>query len=149
MKTTTSYQDADVLQARLAARLVAGLGEQAAALPHDISERLRVAREQAVTRAREVRQKAPALNPAAAPAIVGVSRGGAAVLSGPPAWWQRMAAVLPLVVLLGGLVFINEYTAREQVLAAAEIDTVLLADDLPPAAYTDPGFAEYLKTPPP
>ncbi len=147
MKSTTPYQDADALQARLGMRLAAGLGEQAAALPHDISERLRVAREQAVLRAREVRQQRPA--PATAPAIVGSSRGGAAFLSGPPAWWHRMASVLPLLVLLGGLVFINEWTTREQVLAAADIDAVLLADDLPPAAYSDPGFAEYLKTPQP
>jgi hypothetical protein len=27
----------------------------------------------------------------------------------------------------------------------AAIDSALLTDDLPPAAYTDPGFAQYLK----
>jgi hypothetical protein len=26
---------------------------------------------------------------------------------------------------------------------------VILADDLPPAAYSDPGFAEYLRSAPP
>ena len=30
----------------------------------------------------------------------------------------------------------------------AEIDAALLADDLPPKAYSDAGFAEFLKTPP-
>ena len=29
---------------------------------------------------------------------------------------------------------------------AAEVDAALLTDDLPPAAYTDPGFAQFLKT---
>jgi hypothetical protein len=33
---------------------------------------------------------------------------------------------------------------QEQIRTAAEIDAALLGDALPPAAYTDPGFAEYL-----
>jgi len=36
----------------------------------------------------------------------------------------------------------------EQVHAAAEVDSQLLADALPPSAYTDPGFAEYLRSTP-
>jgi hypothetical protein len=56
---------------------------------------------------------------------------------------------MPLAVLVAGLVLIQLWSDREQVLAAAEIDSVLLADDLPPAAWTDPGFREYLKAPPP
>lgn len=137
--TQTSFTDADVLRARIAARIAAGLTERADDLPHDISERLRIAREQALTRARAVRREA-----AAAETIVAVS-GGAAVRSGPP-WWQRLAVALPLVMLVAGLVMIREHDQREQVMAAADVDSVLLADDLPPAAYSDPGFAEYLKT---
>jgi len=144
MKTINPYQDVQTLEARLAARLAAGLSAQAQTLPHDIGERLRFAREQALTRAREVRQHAAA----AAPVVVGVSR-GAAVLAGAPAWWQRAASVLPLLVLLAGLLMIHEWLIQEQVQAAADIDAVLLADDLPPAAYTDPGFAEFLKSPAP
>ena len=144
MRTTHPYRDTEALEARLGARVAAGLSERSQVLPHDIGERLRVAREQAVARAREARR--PAL--AAAPAVVGVSR-GAAVLAGPPAWWQRAASVLPLLVLLAGLLMIHEWLQQEQVQAAADIDAVLLADDLPPAAYTDPGFAEFLKSPAP
>jgi hypothetical protein len=144
MRTLPPFQDAEALQARLGARLAAGLSERAAVLPHDITERLRVAREQALLRAREVRRPAPQ----AAPAVVGRS-GGAAVLAGSPAWWQRAGAVVPLVVLVSGLVFIHQWQQREQVQAAAEIDAVLLADDLPPAAYSDPGFAEFLRSPQP
>jgi hypothetical protein len=146
MRPINPYQDAGALESRIAARLAAGLSERAAAVPHDIGERLRVAREQALLRAREVRRPAPA--PTTAPAVVGHAR-GAGVLAGPPAWWQRVAAVLPLLVLVTGLAFIHEWLVREQVLAAAEIDAVLLADDLPPSAYTDPGFAEFLKSPQP
>jgi hypothetical protein len=57
--------------------------------------------------------------------------------------------VLPLIVLVAGLLLIQERMAFEQVEAAAEIDAVLLADDLPPEAYTDPGFGEFLKSSPP
>lgn len=144
MRTTPPFQDAEALQARLGLRLAAGLSERTATLPHDITERLRVAREQALVRAREARR--PALQ--AAPAVVAHS-GGAAALGGPPAWWQRAGAVLPLVVLVAGLVFIRQWQQSEQVQAAAEIDAVLLADDLPPAAYSDPGFAEFLRSPQP
>jgi len=150
MRITSTYPDAATLQARLAARLVGALNEQAAAVPHDISERLRVAREQAVARARESRQRAPA---GSTSAVLAGASGGAAILGlgsgGQPPWWQRMASVLPLAVLLAGLLVIGQVTSREQIMAAAEIDSVLLADDLPPAAYTDPGFAEFLNSPSP
>jgi hypothetical protein len=54
-----------------------------------------------------------------------------------------------LAALIVGLMLIHEYTVSEQVRAAAEIDALLLADDLPPQAWTDPGFREFLKTLPP
>jgi hypothetical protein len=57
--------------------------------------------------------------------------------------------LLPLVVLVAGLFAIDNRTTREQVVAAAEIDSQLLADQLPPAAYSDPGFAEFLRSSPP
>jgi len=132
------------LEARLGLRLAACLSERAVETPHDISERLRVARDQAVARARQVRKSAQTASP-----VVSVSASGTATLGGPQGWWLRLATWLPLLVLAGGLVLIEQWTAREQVLAAAEIDAVLLADDLPPSAWTDPGFREYLKSPPP
>jgi hypothetical protein len=129
------------LESRLGVRIAAMLGQSAAAVPHDIAERLRVAREQAVARARESRtaqQAADGVRP----------QGGAAVLlGGPSPWWLRVATWLPLVLLVAGLVAIEQWTAREQVLAAAEIDAVLLTDELPPDAWADPGFREFLRSP--
>ncbi len=146
MKTNRQFQDAAALELRFAARVAAGLNAQAATVPHDIAERLRFGREQALAKAREARRQAPA----SAPAVLAVTRGGAVLLGGGPApWWQRAASVLPLVLLVAGLMFIGARMTREQVQAAAEIDAVLLADDLPPDAYSDPGFAEFLKTPEP
>lgn len=134
------------LESRLSARLAAALSEQSARLPHDIGERLRVMREQAVTRAHEVRRPA-ALS--TAPAVLGDYSGTARLGGGPASWWMRLASVVPLVILAAGLLLVQNLTDREQVLAAADIDAVLLADELPPSAYTDPGFREFLKSPPP
>ncbi len=144
MKTNRQFHDAAALELRFAARVAAGLNAQAAAVPHDIAERLRFGREQALAKAREARRLAAA----GAPAVVGAAR-GTAVLGAPAPWWQRAASVLPLLLLVVGLFFIRERMAQEQVQAAAEVDAVLLADDLPPSAYSDPGFAEFLKTPEP
>ena len=56
--------------------------------------------------------------------------------------------MLPLLALVGGLVLIQHSQTRAQIRTAAEVDAALLADDLPPAAYGDDGFVEFLKTPP-
>ena len=144
MSTTTTHRtDSRVVEARLGGRLASALSAQA--LSHDVGERLRVAREQALARARDVRRAVPA---SAGASVVGISGQGTALLGGFVPWWQRAASVLPLVVLVAGLVAIDQFTVREQVMTAADIDAQLLSDDLPPAAYSDPGFAEFLRNGP-
>lgn len=153
MSSRPNDLDRPALQGRLGTRLAAALGEQAAAVPHDITERLRVGREQAIARARAAASRpATAAGRAASWASVGAGAGGSALSapSGPESGWSwRIASVFPLLMLLLGLQFIEHVTQREQILAAADIDAVLLADDLPPDAYADPGFAEFLRSPPP
>lgn len=137
--------DPQALEARFGLRVAAMLGERLAATPPDISERLRVGREQALERARLARrQTQPVLATAGAPVVVG--RGPSAVLADRPGWWVKLGSALPLLLLVGGFVAIDQIHERAQIHAAAEVDAALLADDLPPAAYTDPGFAEYLKS---
>jgi hypothetical protein len=133
--TRRSIPDPDWLESCLAARLAALLRESADASAPDIDERLRVAREQAVGRARAVRS-------ATAPVAVG---GGLAALARGSGWWSRLAVLLPLAVVVAGSFWFAEVRQRERAAVAAEIDAVLLADDLPPAAYADPGFAAFLK----
>jgi len=156
MKTSppTAFRHAaelDALQSRFAYRVTARLDEQAEAASHDVGERLRVAREQAMARARLARAASAKVESATA-TVVSVS-GGAATLSlgggGPrfSGWWLKLAGVLPLIALVGGLVLIQDANTRAQIDAAAEIDSALLSDDLPPDAYSDPGFAEFLKAP--
>ena len=132
------------LEARLATRLAGSLTASAEAVSHDITQRLRVAREQAVQRARLAREVAPGRAQ-----LAGVSASGAAVLAAFASWRQRFALGLPLLMMVVGLLAIDRFTLREQVLAAADIDAQLLSDTLPPSAYSDPGFAEYLRTAPP
>ena len=125
------------LEARFALRVTAALSERG--VEHDIDQRLRVAREMALRRARHVA--------VAAAQVQHVGRGSAA-LGGSP-WWLRLASMAPLLVLALGLMLIERIDSQEQIEAAAEIDAILLADELPPRAYSDPGFGEYLRQPGP
>lgn len=126
------------LEARVGLRLASRLARSADALDADISERLRHARESALERARQSRA-------ATARPVVSVGGSAAALLGG--GWWVKLGSVLPLVALAGGLVLIQHLHSEAQVATAAAIDAELLADDLPPAAYSDAGFAEFLKSP--
>jgi hypothetical protein len=125
----------DALESRFALRVSAALDERADEFDADIQERLRFAREQALSRARAVRGAAE----------VSGRPGGSAVLGG--GWWFKLASTVPLAALVAGLLLISEWHTSEQVAAAAEIDAALLADELPLRAYNDPGFVEFLKRP--
>lgn len=125
------------LEARFALRVAAALSERG--VEHDIDQRLRVARQMALGRARHV---------AASAAQVHHVGHGSAALGGSP-WWLRLASMAPLLVLALGLMLIERIDSQEQIEAAAEIDAILLADELPPRAYSDPGFGEFLRQPEP
>lgn len=146
LQPTFAKHSADAMQARFALLVTAALSEhQSQPAPADIDARLRFAHDQALAAARRARTVA-----IAAPAVIGVS-GGAAVLGGAPdatPWWLRLGSLLPLAVLLAGLALIDSHYTRSQIEAAAEVDAAILADDLPPEAYRDQGFVEFLKTRP-
>lgn len=132
----------DALQAQFALRVAATLDEQAERLPHDLGERLRVAREQAVRRAREL-GVVQTLEPR--PVAVRAAVDGSLSLGRRGSWWVWLGSALPALVLAVGLLVIQQLHEEAEIRAAAEVDTALLADDLPPAAYRDPGFLEFLK----
>lgn len=146
MNGTTADRRADCfeIEARFARRIVARLDQQSDLLGHDIAERLRVGREQALARARQARAARPATS--AKPLIVGAAQGTLS-LGGSPSGWLRLASLLPLMVLVAGLLAIQYLHEQAEIRAAADVDTALLADDLPPEAYGDPGFAVFLKQP--
>lgn len=159
------HAPAEALEARFALRVGARLNEGATALPHDISERLRVARLQAVSRARAQVLTRPAHEAAAAGGLaISVGPQGTATASGwgdhaaaprpnrnklddePVTWGWRLASLAPLVALVAGLWGIQAYYKHERIRATTEVDMALLIDELPPAAYADPGFEEFLRT---
>ncbi|MDI9332031.1 MAG: DUF3619 family protein [Alphaproteobacteria bacterium] len=133
MNHTTPLQPTHELLAR---RLAASLD---APLAHDISERLRAARVRAVA----VRRMAPMAQVQANGSLALALAAGHDGLRP----WGWLASVLPLVALVVGLVTIKQFQDERRALELADIDTALLTDDLPPSAYTDPGFLRFLKMP--
>lgn len=128
---------ADTFGIRVATRLTQSTDH----LPHDITERLRAARVQAVEKRKQVLlQNSTVLFPHERSSTLTVGHSG-----GHSSWWNRLGSAGLLLVLAGGLLIINvvqdELGARE----LADIDAALLTDDLPPAAYVDTGFAQFLK----
>jgi hypothetical protein len=133
---TTSPDSSAALEDRFGQRVAARLSAGSAGLSHEAGERLRAARAQAVAR----RKAAPRAHATRA----SFSRGGAATLG--VSWWTRIGSVLPLVALIAGLMAISAMQDDHRADKLAAIDSVLLTDDLPPAAYVDPGFVQFLKT---
>lgn len=132
----------EAAEARFARRIAACLTESAQSAPPGVDERLRFARERALQAAQRLR---------AGDAVQGLggSPSGTATLGlARSHWWMRIASVLPLLALVGGLVLIQERQAHTQISVAAEVDEALLGDDLPLNAYRDPGFTEFLKAAP-
>lgn len=134
----------ETLEARWALKMMGELSCALPELPHDICERLRVARESAIQQRclewSEQPTHFPVWRPFASSAVVGLGSGNQS--QGPMPWLMYMLALLALLV---GLLFVQYVHLESQVLAAAEVDADLLADDLPPDAYSDPAFLEFLK----
>ena len=132
LKQFTNYQD------RLGRSIAARLSDTTQGIPNDISERLKVARMQAVAKRKLVKlQTATSIN----------VQGGAATLNAGDfdgGIWNRLGAVIPLLALVAGLLTIAVVQEQKRANEIADVDVELLADDLPPDAYTDPGFVHFL-----
>ena len=126
--------------ARVTRRLSAGTDD----LPYDITERLRAARMQALAKRKVLAVQTTAVVSSAGASTL-VLGGGNGRRSG-FGWWQSMASALPLIALVVGLVAINIIQDDDRTSELAEVDAALLTDDLPPDAYADPGFVQFLKT---
>ena len=60
-------------------------------------------------------------------------------------FWNWVGSLVPLAALLVGLLVISLVQDGIRAGEVAEVDTEILTTDLPPAAYTDPGFTQYLR----
>lgn len=131
-----------VLQDRYGMRLASRLSAGTLDLTYDISERLRASRVQALA-ARKMTQVASvaAARTQANGSTLSLGFGDEGLT-----WWSRIASVLPLIFLIYGLVTVQSLQDDYRASEVAEVDAALLTDDLPPAAYADPAFVEFLKT---
>ena len=140
---TTTHTFSPSLQDQLGQRIAARLNADTLDLPHDITERLRAARTRAIAA-----RRTPQVRLQTSQAVV--HQNGTALLHfGDEGLnvWSRLASFLPLIALVAGLAFISTFLDDDRANELAEIDSVLLTDDLPPAAYADPGFLQFLKNP--
>jgi hypothetical protein len=109
-------------------------------LPHDISERLRVARQLALGQRKPMVQRRQVQNDQ-------LNANGTLTSSGEEGlgWWGILASSVPLLALVVGLLAI-QWTKDDLITSEIAVtDSALLTDELPPHAYTDAGFAQFLK----
>lgn len=125
---------------RLGRQIARRLSEGSATLDHDIAERLRVARQQAVAARRTAAVATPAVAVSGTAAALQLGQGDEV------GWWPRVASLLPLLALVAGLLAINVVQNDNRASEIAEVDAALLTDDLPTTAYTDPGFLQFLRS---
>ena len=139
--TYSNQNRVDILQDRFALKAVAYLSTGTANLPHDISERLRAARAQAVFKRKiaKIQTAGSAINMGGSAAMTWGSTDGMG-------WWGRIGSVMPLIALVVGMLAINSVQNDNRAQELAEVDAALLTDDLPPAAFSDPGFVQFLRT---
>lgn len=147
MSTNHQLQHDDILQNRMGLRIAARLSAGANEVSHDVSDRLRVARQQALTRrkrpqalARKATADTPVVLQPGHTAVLGF--GGGDRLG----FWGRASSAFLLAALAVGLIAINIVQNDDRAVDVADLDAALLTDDLPPQAYTDPGFLQFLKT---
>ena len=138
MTNSNLYQN-QVAQDRFGLGIAARLSDASDELPYDISERLRASRVQALAKRKVVVAKTAS--------TVSLSGGAASLTFGTEhmSVWNQIGSAIPLLALVLGLVAINVIQDDNRANELAEIDAALLTDDLPPSAYTDAGFAQFLK----
>jgi hypothetical protein len=140
MMTNALLNRTAVLQDRQGLKLASYLSLGADELPHNISERLRVSRDHALSQRKITKLRS---------AHTVIHNGRSAAL----AWghdeglslWSRIGSIVPLIALVVGLLFINSMQNENRARELAEVDVALLTDVLPPAAFADPGFIQFLK----
>ena len=144
MKSAPTFRQEQAAD-RIARQIAVRLTEGEALLPYEVTERLRASRERAVS---ERRREISVLHTQTSTAA---SAHGHTMTMGTPenegsGWWRTLVSAIPVFALIAGLVVYNSQSDQSLLSEVTEVDTALLTDDLPPAAYADPGFVQYLKT---
>jgi hypothetical protein len=139
MKSTTYLQSQeDQFGKFIASRLE--LGNQQ--LPYEFSERLRAARTRALA---SRRLPLPVFQSAVDPQLQADGSVRMPFENKGKEIYNMFVSFIPLVCLVAGLMLLYEFHNDQSALELAEIDSALLIDDLPPQAYSDPAFIDFLK----
>lgn len=137
----------ELAQDRFGLVIAARLSDASNQLPHDIYERLRASRMQALGKRKvaAVRTASSITASGSAAAITFGDASGGSSSDEKFSLWNAIASALPLIALIVGLISVNIVQNNNRAGELAEIDAALLTDDLPPIAYTDSGFVQFLK----
>ena len=116
------------------------LNENLDQLPAATSSRLVAARQLALSR-----KKPDAARRVVVPRLATThGSDGDGFFSRPLSWIGRMSVALPVVIVFAGLVGMYQVEKRQHIVELAEIDAMVLSDELPLTAYLDHGFNAYL-----
>ncbi len=139
---------AELRERRFVHAVHTALNESAGQLPPDVRDRLAAARRTAIAHKKaEVPQtvRSPAL------ALPGVGSMPLDVEGDAPSTARKVLGLLrrlgllwPAIALVAGLAGIYQWQQQQRVDELAEVDTAMMLDDLPLAAYADQGFHQYL-----
>lgn len=130
-----SFNEAD-----FAYRVRQALNESLDHLPSDTHNRLAAARQFAVTRKKK---ESKSFVPVFATRLAGAF-GPYSMFNQRFQWLGRMGMALPVLALVIGLVGMYHYEEQQRISETADIDALVLSDELPLSAYLDHGFSAYL-----
>jgi Protein of unknown function (DUF3619) len=142
--TTQNNTNALSVETQVAQRITAALSRSNENLPHNTSERLRAARVRAVmarkkplTLVRTSIRSGSVLNGQGS-----LSLGGG---GGDRPMRQWLLGLAPIVILSVAMMMVSDNLQTSRSMEIAEVDAAILIDDLPPEAYADPGFLQFVK----
>lgn len=140
---------AELRERRFVHAVRTALNESAGQLPPDVRDRLAAARRTALA---HKKAEVPSTVHSPVLAMPGVGAvpfevGGEAQspLQRAAAFLRRLGLLWPTIALIAGLAGIYQWQQQQRVDELAEVDTAMMLDDLPLAAYADQGFHQYLK----
>lgn len=114
------------------------LNETLANLPDSTTERLALSRKIALS-SKKMEQPKHELAPYGKSANLNGS-----YFSVPLSWIARLGMAVPAIVVIVGLITIYQFEQQRHIRDLAEIDALVLVDELPLSAYLDHGFNAYL-----
>lgn len=133
----THFFNAMTAQDRVGYRITAHLQHGTDLLAPDICQRLGHARMRALSRRKVIMESNALL-------LDSMGKGQFSWGDSGFDWRQRLVSGLSILALVLGLTLITHLGEEQRAAELAEMDIELLADDLPPDAYTDPGFSRFL-----